>query len=89
MTMKIKEHEGIVYNPSGQLSTVPWWSAFGSQAVTGESCGLLKALPVEQFAIGSEAATKQARMSTDQRLDKGNITRFTIFPGKSFSFFMV
>lgn len=88
--MKIKEHEGIVRNPSGQLSTVlPWWATFGSQAVTGESCGLLRALPVEQLAIGGEAATKQARMSTDQRLDKGNITQFTIFPGKSFSFIMV
>nr|APR64131.1 hypothetical protein [Populus tomentosa] len=81
MTMKMKEYEGIVHNPSGQLSAVPWWTAFGSQAVTGESCGLLRALPVEQLAIGGEAATKQARMSTDRRLDQGNITQFTIFPG--------
>ena len=89
MTMKIKEHEGMFHDPIGQLSTVPWWTAFGSQAVTGESCSLLKALPVEQLAIGGEAVTKQARMSTDHGLDKGNITPFTIFPGKSFSFFMV
>lgn len=89
MTMKIKEHEGMVNDPIGKFLTVPWWTAFGSQADTGESCGRLKALPVEQLAIGGEAVTKQARMSTDQGLDKGNITPFTIFPGKSFSFFMV
>ncbi|KAJ6756161.1 hypothetical protein OIU79_028549 [Salix purpurea] len=89
MTMKIKEHEGMVNDPIGKFLTVPWWTAFGSQDDTGESCGRLKALPVEQLAIGGEPVTKQARMSTDQGLDKGNITPFTIFSGKSFSFFMV
>jgi nuclear transcription factor Y alpha len=85
-TFYLKEHEGSVHNPNGQLSTVPWWTAFGSQAVNGESCGLLKALPIEQPAGGGETATKLARMGTEQGLDKGNITQFTIFPGKSFSF---
>ncbi|KAL9399820.1 hypothetical protein Peur_008781 [Populus x canadensis] len=80
-TFYLKEHEGGVHNPNGQLSTVPRWTAFGSQAVNGESCGLLKALPIEQPAGGGETATKLARMGTEQGLDKGNITQFTIFPG--------
>ncbi|CAK7342069.1 unnamed protein product [Dovyalis caffra] len=80
-TLYLKEHEGIVHNPIGQLSTVPWWTAFGSQAVSGESCGLLKAQPIEQPASGGETATKYARMSAEQGLDQGNSTQFTIFPG--------
>lgn len=80
-TFYLKEHEGSVHNLNGQLSTVPWLTAFGSQAVNGESCGLLKALPIEQPAGGGETATKLARMGTEQGLDKGNITQFTIFPG--------
>ena len=85
-TFYLKEHEGSVHNLNGQLSTVPWLTAFGSQAVNGESCGLLKALPIEQPAGGGETATMHARMGAEQGLDKGNINQFTIFPGLSLSF---
>ncbi|KAJ6743163.1 NUCLEAR TRANSCRIPTION FACTOR Y SUBUNIT A-10 [Salix viminalis] len=80
-TFYVKDHEGSVHNPIGQLSTVPWWTAIGSQAVNGESCGLLKALPIEQPVGGGETATMHARMGAEQGLDKGNINQFTIFPG--------
>ncbi|KAJ6746043.1 TRANSCRIPTION FACTOR NF-Y ALPHA-RELATED [Salix koriyanagi] len=85
-TFYVKDHEGSVHNPIGQLSTVPWWTAIGSQAVNGESCGILKALPIEQPVGGGETATMHARMGAEQGLDKGNINQFTIFPGLSLSF---
>ncbi|KAJ9181284.1 hypothetical protein P3X46_009428 [Hevea brasiliensis] len=85
-TLYFKEHEGIVHNPIGQLSSVPsvpWWSTFGSQSVYGESCGLVKASSIEQSSTGGDQLTaiKQASRCTEKGLDKGNTTQFTIFPG--------
>ncbi|KAL2327340.1 hypothetical protein Fmac_020767 [Flemingia macrophylla] len=85
-TANLKEHEGIVHNSVGQLSSVtsaPWWSAFGTQSVYGEYCGQTKPFSleisncVEQFSVG-----KQAVRDVEQLLDKGhtNTTQFTIFP---------
>ncbi|KAJ6778545.1 TRANSCRIPTION FACTOR NF-Y ALPHA-RELATED [Salix koriyanagi] len=59
----------MVNDPIGKFLTVPWWTAFGCQDDTGESCGRLKALPVEQLAIGGEPVTKQARMSNSHSGD--------------------
>ncbi|KAF2289604.1 hypothetical protein GH714_037417 [Hevea brasiliensis] len=85
-TLYFKEHEGIVHNPIGQLSSVPsvpWWTTYGSQSVYGESCGLVKASSIEQSSTGGDQLTamKQASRCTEKGLDKGNTTQFTIFPG--------
>ncbi|XP_044507839.1 nuclear transcription factor Y subunit A-10-like [Mangifera indica] len=72
-TVYLKEHEGNVHNSIGQLSSVPaapWWSQLGSQPVYGATCGQLKSFSME---ISTEEA--------GQRLDKGNPTHFTFFPG--------
>ncbi|KAI4300538.1 hypothetical protein L6164_033906 [Bauhinia variegata] len=83
----LKEHDGIVQNSVGQLSSVssaPWWNAFGSQSIYGESCGPVKTfsleLPnyVEQLAA---TPTKPAGRGAEQLFDKGHTTQFTIFPG--------
>ncbi|KAG5126478.1 hypothetical protein JHK82_027313 [Glycine max] len=84
-TVYLKEHEGLVYNSVGQLSSVtsaPWWSALGSQPVYGEYCGQIKPFSfeisnyVDQFPAG-----KQAVRGVEQLLDKGHTTtQFTIFP---------
>lgn len=83
-TIFFKEHEGLVPNTIGQLSSVPsgpWWSAFGSQSVFGESCGQLKPLSMEQPGTGDQLiSTKHAGRGTDLGPDKGNPTQFTIFP---------
>lgn len=83
-TIYFKEHEGIVSNTIGQLSSIqsaPWWSAFG------ESCGQLKPLSLEHPGSGDQfSATKQGERVTDLGPDKGNTTQFTIFPGKVSTF---
>ncbi|XP_022747632.1 nuclear transcription factor Y subunit A-10-like isoform X2 [Durio zibethinus] len=84
-TLYLKEHDGIVHNPLGQLDSVPslpWWSGLGSQSVYGESCGQLKPLLMEHPSGGDQVtSTKQADRGTEQELNKGNPARFTIFPG--------
>lgn len=87
-TIYFKEHEGLVRNTIGQLSSVPsapWWSGFGSQqSIYGESCGQLKPLSMEFPCSGDQlSATKQAGRGTELAgPDKGNTSQFTIFPGK-------
>lgn len=80
-TVYFKEHEGIVPNPMGQMS--PWWSALApSQSVYGESCAQLKPFTMEHPNKGDQfISTKQAGRGTEQGLDRGNTTQFTIFPG--------
>ncbi|PON40008.1 Nuclear transcription factor Y subunit A [Trema orientale] len=84
-TIYFKEHEGLVPNTIGQLSSIPsgpWWSAFGTQSVFGDSCGQLKPLSMEQPGTGDQLiSTKHAGRGTDLGPDKGNTTQFTIFPG--------
>ncbi|PPE02471.1 hypothetical protein GOBAR_DD00455 [Gossypium barbadense] len=85
-TLHVKEHDGIVHNPMGQLAPVPsqpWWSALGSQSsIYGESCGQLKNLLMEHPSNGDHlTCTKQAGRVTEQGLNKGNPAHFTIFPG--------
>lgn len=85
-TLYVKEHDGIVHNPMGQLAAVPsqpWWSALGSQSsIYGESCGQLKNLLMEHPSNGDKlTCTKQAGRVTEQGLNKGNPAHFTIFPG--------
>lgn len=85
-TIYFKEHDRIVPNTIGQLSSVPsapWWSAFGSQSIFAESCGQLKPLSMEQPGTGDQhSATKHAGRGTELGPDKENTTQFTIFPGK-------
>ncbi|XP_022766940.1 nuclear transcription factor Y subunit A-10-like [Durio zibethinus] len=84
-TRYLKEHDGIAHNPMGQTAPVPslpWWSGLGSQSVYGESCGQLKPLLMEHPSTGDQVtSTKQAWRGTEQGLNKGNPTQFTIFPG--------
>ncbi|XP_062112389.1 nuclear transcription factor Y subunit A-10-like [Humulus lupulus] len=84
-TIYLKEHEGLVPNTIGHLSSissVPWWSAFGSQSVFGDSCDQLKPLSMEKPGTGDLLfSTKHAGRGADLGPDKGNITQFTIFPG--------
>ena len=84
-TLYLKEHDGIVHNPMGQLASVPslpWWSALGSQSVYGESCGQLKPMLMEHTSSGDQVtSTKQAGRGTEQELNKGNPAQFIIFPG--------
>ncbi|XP_022743501.1 nuclear transcription factor Y subunit A-10-like [Durio zibethinus] len=84
-TLYLKEHDGIVHNPMGQLASVPslpWWSALGSQSVYGESCGQLKPLLMEHPSNGDHVTSaKQSGRGTEQELNKGNLSQFTIFPG--------
>uniref|UniRef100_A0A5B7ANE3 Nuclear transcription factor Y subunit n=1 Tax=Davidia involucrata TaxID=16924 RepID=A0A5B7ANE3_DAVIN len=80
-TICFKEHEGIVQNPIGPLSSVPWWSGLDSQSAYGESFGQLKSSSMERPTSGDQlTATKQAERGTEQGLVKGNTTQFTIFP---------
>ncbi|XVF07511.1 hypothetical protein REPUB_Repub06bG0145400 [Reevesia pubescens] len=82
-TLYLKEHDGIVHNPMGQLASsvpsLPWWSALGSQSVYGESiCGQLKPLLMEHPSGGAGDQLN----STKQGLNKGNPSQFTIVPGQ-------
>ncbi|XWS43329.1 hypothetical protein CRYUN_Cryun16bG0093700 [Craigia yunnanensis] len=83
-TLYLKEHDGIVHNPMGQLASIPslpWWSTLGSQSVYGEYCGQLKPLLMEHPSIGDQVtSTKQAGRGTELELNKGNPAQFTIFP---------
>ncbi|OMP02367.1 CCAAT-binding transcription factor, subunit B [Corchorus capsularis] len=84
-TLYLKEHDGIVHNPMGQLAaasvpSIPWWTALGSQSVYGDSCGQLKPLLVENH--DQLTSTKQAGRVTEHHevINKGNPAQFTIFP---------
>ncbi|XP_057438921.1 nuclear transcription factor Y subunit A-10-like [Lotus japonicus] len=83
-TANLIEHEGIAHNFVGQLSSAtsaPWWSAFGSQAVYGESCGQMKPFSLEPpISVDQLAAGKQSARGAEQVLAKGHTTQFTIFP---------
>ncbi|XP_061362464.1 nuclear transcription factor Y subunit A-10-like [Gastrolobium bilobum] len=83
-TAYLKEHEGIAHNFVGQLSSVtsaPWWNAFGSQSVYGESCGQIKPFSLElPSCVDQLAASKQSARGAEQVLGKGHTTQFTIFP---------
>lgn len=83
-TVYLKEHEGNAHNFVGQLSSAasaPWWSAFGSQSVHGESCGQMKPFSLElPNCIDQLAATKPSTRGAEQVLGKGLTTQFTIFP---------
>ncbi|KAJ4705412.1 Nuclear transcription factor Y subunit A [Melia azedarach] len=71
-TAYFKEHEGNAHNQIGQFSSVqstPWWSSLGSQSLCG---GQLK-------PFSMETPTEQS----GQRLEKGNTSHFTFFPGDS------
>ena len=84
-TIYLKEHEGLVPNTIGHLSSissVPWWSAFGSQSVFGDSCVQMKTLSMEKPGTGELLfSAKHAGSGTDLGPDKGSTTQFTIFPG--------
>ncbi|XP_059646574.1 nuclear transcription factor Y subunit A-10-like isoform X2 [Cornus florida] len=81
-TVYFKEHEGIVPNPFGPLSSVPvpWWSGLGSPSAHGESYGQLKSSSMA--ASGDQlTATKQAERGTEQAVEKA--TQFTFLSGDS------
>ncbi|XP_030481647.2 nuclear transcription factor Y subunit A-10 [Cannabis sativa] len=84
-TIYFKEHEGLVPNTIGHLSSIsslPWWSAYGSQSVFGDSCGQLKPLSMEKPGTGELLfSTKHEGRATDFGPDKGNTNQFTISPG--------
>ncbi|KAI8562880.1 hypothetical protein RHMOL_Rhmol03G0069800 [Rhododendron molle] len=80
----LKEHEGVVRNPIGQLpsAAVPWWSGIGSQSTYNEPFGQIKSSFLEHPNSGGQlTANKRAERGTEQELEKGNTTQFTIFPG--------
>ncbi|XP_028784941.1 nuclear transcription factor Y subunit A-10-like isoform X2 [Neltuma alba] len=83
-TVYFKEHEGIVRNSIGQLSSAtsaPWWTALGSQAAQHESFGQMKPFSLD-FPNYADHLTgpKQPGRAAHQVLDKGHTTQFTIFP---------
>ncbi|XP_027350920.1 nuclear transcription factor Y subunit A-10-like [Abrus precatorius] len=86
-TVYVKEHEGNAHNFVGQLSSAtsaPWWSAFGSQSVYGESCGQMKPFSLElPTCMDQLAANKSSARGAEQVLGKGHTTQFTIFPDDS------
>ncbi|KAF8397990.1 hypothetical protein HHK36_016916 [Tetracentron sinense] len=90
-TVSFKENEGIEHNRIAQLSPVssmPWWSAFGSQPVYEESFGKMKSLSVDQPSGGDPliATPRQEQSGTDQGLEKNNTAQFTIFTGDNKDF---
>ncbi|KAE8731132.1 agamous-like MADS-box protein AGL8-like protein [Hibiscus syriacus] len=81
-TLYVKEHDGNVRDPMGQLAQVPsqtWWTALKSQAsIYGESCGQLKPVLMERPSNGDQLPwSKQA----EQGVNKGRPAQFTLFPG--------
>ncbi|RDX60702.1 Nuclear transcription factor Y subunit A-2, partial [Mucuna pruriens] len=80
----LKEHEGNTHSSVGALSSAasaPWWSAFGSQSVHGESCVQMKSFSLEiPNCIDQLAASKPSARGPEQVLAKGHTTHFTIFP---------
>ncbi|GMP98548.1 hypothetical protein CsSME_00046388 [Camellia sinensis var. sinensis] len=89
-TVYLKEHEGIVQNPTGQLSSgaVPWWGGIGSQSAYAESFGQFKSSSMEHPTSGGQpTSTKHAEHATELGLEKGNTTQFAIFPGNFFKSF--
>lgn len=85
-TVYFKEHEGIVHNSIGQLSSVtstPWWAALGSQTVQHESLGqMMKPFSLDfHNYVDHLSVPKQPERAARQALDKGHTTQFTIFPG--------
>lgn len=89
----LKEHEGIVPNSLGQLSSssAPLWSAFGqgSQSIFGDF-GQVKASSTEQFGCNGKefTAIKQAAQVAQvaaHGLEKVNTVPFSIYPGNFLS----
>ncbi|PSS15852.1 Nuclear transcription factor Y subunit A-10 like [Actinidia chinensis var. chinensis] len=80
-TVYLKEHDGIVQNPTSQLppAAVPWWSGHGSQSAHTESFGQFKTSFLENPSGGGQ--NKQVDRGTEQGLEKGNKARFTILQG--------
>ncbi|XP_054801121.1 nuclear transcription factor Y subunit A-10-like isoform X2 [Prosopis cineraria] len=83
-TVYFKEHEGIVHNSIGQLSSVtsaPWWTAHGSQTVQQESFGQMKHFSLDfPNYVDQLTGPKQPGRASHHVLDKGHTTQFTIFP---------
>ncbi|XP_042510662.1 nuclear transcription factor Y subunit A-10-like [Macadamia integrifolia] len=87
-TISPKQHGGNYNNPIAQLSTVtsvPWWSALGSQAVYhGQTFGV-KSLSVGPATGGDQvqASCRQVQRATDPAPQKENNTtsQFTIVSG--------
>ncbi|KAK7396778.1 hypothetical protein VNO78_17936 [Psophocarpus tetragonolobus] len=83
-TVYCKEHEGNAHNFMGSLSSAasaPWWSAFGSQSVHGESCAQTKPFSLElPNCLDQLASGKPSARGAEQVLGKGHTTQFTIFP---------
>lgn len=77
----LKEHEGILQSPMGQLSSAPspalWWAAdCGSQSFQP------KASAAERTRYGDHfTAPKVAEQGTEQSANKGSVTQFTISCG--------
>ncbi|KAG2403543.1 uncharacterized protein HKW66_Vig0188300 [Vigna angularis] len=83
-TAYLKEHEGIVHNSVGQLSSgtsAPWWNGLGSQPVYGDYCGQNKPFSLEfSNYIDPFAGGKQAVRGAEPVIDRGHATQFSIFP---------
>ncbi|GFZ09249.1 hypothetical protein Acr_20g0010570 [Actinidia rufa] len=84
-TVYLKEHDGIVQNPTGQLppAAVPWWSERGSQSAYTDFFVQFKTSFMENPSGGRQ--NKQAERDTEQGLEKGNTARFTIWQGNFFT----
>lgn len=84
----LKEHEGVVPNSLGQLSSSParLWSAFGqsSHSIFGDF-GQVKASSIEQFGCNGKEfhSSKQAAQVqvSAHGLEKVHTAPFSIYPG--------
>jgi len=90
-TAYLKEHEGIVHNSVGQLSSsatsAPWWNGSGSQPVYGDYCAQNKPFSLEfSNYVDPYAAGKQVVRGAEPVIDRGHATQFSIFPGIKLSF---
>ncbi|XP_022640504.1 nuclear transcription factor Y subunit A-10 isoform X2 [Vigna radiata var. radiata] len=83
-TAYLKEHEGIVHNSVGQLSSgtsAPWWNGLGSQPVYGDYCGQNKPFSLEfSNYIDPFSGGKQAVRGAEPVINRGHATQFSIFP---------
>ncbi|KAL3755530.1 hypothetical protein ACJRO7_002564 [Eucalyptus globulus] len=82
----LNEHEGMLHNPTSQLSSAPsaapWWAAFRGQSFHGDSLGQSNSSPVDNPSCGDHLMpAKQAGRGAEQGADKGSLTQFTIFSG--------
>lgn len=76
-----KEHEGIIHNPAGQLSSTPsqafWWTAgYGAQSFQSNPSYAVHTRSGDHFA-----ASEQSEQGTKQSADKESATQFTISSG--------